>query len=369
MGIIATRHDWLRELERLSPAIAALALRSKLPNDDYGEASETPNPDALNLASSAEHVKGMADCFELLSGRGVGSQILEKFVTDLTSRNTYGTFSELSFYLWLLENQIPFNPQVAMTGADVLNPNGSDLDGRLTCHRGGGDVYFDVKGFRFREYLIKTLGRRLSRNFPNRFVAIEGNWDSSITDLSDLLGKGYKTLSADLKSHQRARRAGLQFTLRVPAQIQTTVNESDPYELAEINASYAFTYAKQFVRRAPFVLVFVIHPWFSGGWLHTGVGNYVQDFKRAFARRTFLQFRKDATPVFDVTKGAAAGMLSAVGFFDAWRGIRDENKARVALFLNPLATNPIAESTLDKLRRGYGGLHDIDLVRFDHDVY
>src|ERR1043166_3249232 len=99
MGIIATRHDWLRELERLSPAIAALALRSKLPNDDYGEASETPTPDALTLASSAKHVKGMADCLELLWGRGVGSQILKKFVPDLPSRNTYGTFSELSFYL------------------------------------------------------------------------------------------------------------------------------------------------------------------------------------------------------------------------------------------------------------------------------
>lgn len=58
-----------------------------------------------------------------------------------------------------------------------------------------------------------------------------------------------------------------------------------------------------------------------------------------------------------------------IAFFDAWRGTWDENRARLGLFLNPLATNPIPELTLDELRWGCGGGHDMDVVRFDHDVY
>ena len=120
MATIGTRHQWLKELEQLSPAVAALGLRSKLSDDDYSVSSPSPNPDALNLASSAKHVEAMSRCFELLTAAGVGKAVLEKAVTDLTSRNTYGAFSELSVYLWLLDNKIPFEPQAAMTGAEHL---------------------------------------------------------------------------------------------------------------------------------------------------------------------------------------------------------------------------------------------------------
>jgi hypothetical protein len=314
MTAIGNRHAWIKELERLSPA-AALQLCSKLADDDYCAASPSPNPDALNLASSPEHVEAMARCFELLSQSGVASQMLEKSITDLTSRNTYGAFSELSVYLWLLDNKIPFDPQAPMSGADILNPNGSALDGKLAIH---GGVYFDVKGFGFRQYLIEALHTRLSNHFPNQFVAIEGNWDSSIADLSELLGRGFKALCADLQVAPNARRGGIDIILRASSPVQVMHNFSNPFELAEANASYAFTYAKQFVRHAPFILVFVTHPWFSGGWLTTEFGNYIGDFQWAFARRTFLQFRNDATPVFDVTKADAAGMLSGLAFFDAW---------------------------------------------------
>lgn len=367
MATIGTRHQWLKELEQLSPAVAALGLRSKLSDDDYSVSSPSPNPDALNLASSAKHVEAMSRCFELLTAAGVGKAVLEKAVTDLTSRNTYGAFSELSVYLWLLDNKIPFEPQAAMTGADILNPNGSDLDGKLTLHSGA--VYFDVKGFGFRENLIRALQQRLATEFPTDFVAIEGNWDSSITDLSDLLGKTFKALCAELKSKRHAKRGGIDVILRAPSQVQVTHNISDPYELAEVNASYAFTYAKQFVRQAPFVLVFVVHPWFTGGWLTTEFGNYIRDFQRAFARRTFLQFRNDSTPVFDLSKGVAAELLSGIAFFDAWRGECDEHRSRFKLFLNPIAKNPIGELALDEMHWACSDVHDLHIVRFDHDVY
>lgn len=148
-----------------------------------------------------------------------------------------------------------------------------------------------------------------------------------------------------------------------------THSVSNPYELAEQNASYAFTYAKQFARHSPFMLVFVVHPWFSGGWLHNEFGNFIRDFQRAFARRTFLQFQHDATPVFDVTKGAAAGMLSGLAFFNARRGQPQQPGTHFRLFVNPLASNPISDLTLDELRFGFSAQHDLEIVRFDHDVY
>ncbi|GAM99788.1 hypothetical protein U91I_03443 [alpha proteobacterium U9-1i] len=346
--------------------MASFGLRAKLGDDDYGAASKSPNPDALNLASSAEHVEAMARCFELLHANNADSAMIEKSVKDLTSRNAYGAFSELSVYLWLLENKIPFEPQAAMTGADILNPNGSDLDGRMGLHSG---VYFDVKGFGFRECLIKALNARLSKDFPNSFVAIEGNWDAPMAELSDLLSAKYDALRTELNAKQRAKRGGVDVTLRAPSPVQVTHNTSNPYELAEQNASYAFSYAKQFTRHAPFILVFVIHPWFSGGWLHNEFGGFILDFERAFARRTFLQFRNDATRIFSVSKGAAGGMLSGLAFFNAWRGQPAQPGAHFRLFINPLATNPISDLALDEFRFGFGAQHDLEIVRFDHDVY
>lgn len=370
---ISRRHGWLKELERLSPAVAALGLCTQLPDDDYSSSSSSPNPDALNFASSSEHVEAMARCFELLAAHGVPAATLTKFVADLTGRNVYGSFCELSVYLWLLENKVPFDLQVPLTGADVLNPNGSDLDGRLKLTP---EVFFDTKGFGFREHLINRLRARLTRDIPNKFVAIEGSFDASIADLSDMLGLTYQALRAELAAKSHAKRGAIDFTLRPPAPVQTTVNTSDPYELAEANASYAFSYAKQFVRHSPFILIFVVHPWFSGTWLHADFGNYIRDFHRAFARRTFLQHRKDKSPLFNITKGAAAGLLSGVAFFDAWHGklesdpqVERDRARRLKLFLNPLATNPVSELALDELRWGFNGSHGIEVVRFDHDVY
>ena len=43
----------------------------------------------------------------------------------------YGTFSELATYGWLLRHSLLFEPQVHLDHPDILNPNGSTINGVL----------------------------------------------------------------------------------------------------------------------------------------------------------------------------------------------------------------------------------------------
>ena len=73
---------------------------------------------------------------------------------ELTFRKTYGAFCELAAYDWLARAGVDFTPQVQMAPTDVLNSNGSTLDGKF-ARVGNSAVYFDVKGFGFHAHKIK----------------------------------------------------------------------------------------------------------------------------------------------------------------------------------------------------------------------
>jgi hypothetical protein len=75
-----------------------------------------------------------------------------------------------------------------MGKAGILNPNGADLDGRLTI---SGDVLFDIKAFGLHEHLSNRLQERLSGEFSSQFAAIEGSADVAVSVMTDLLGRDY----------------------------------------------------------------------------------------------------------------------------------------------------------------------------------
>lgn len=227
----------------------------------------------------------------------------------------------------------------------ILNANGSDLDGVL---RVTTPVYFDAKSFGLHEYLAGQLSRKLSREFPDVFVSIGGSVDVGVSTMSDLLGAGFRPLVAELSNSRRASRGPLDIRLEAKSSVQFTTNFANPYELAKNNADYVFRYAKQFVRRKPFILVFVIHPWLGGGRLTTNFSNDTEHFMRAFARRTFMQFRSDREKVLGVTRAAASKLLSGIIFVDAWQKPSDEPRNH-ALYLNPYARNPVPGPSRDRL--------------------
>jgi len=364
LGLVCTRYEWLATLARLSPVIARVKLERVVEDYVYWDSDRkrARNALAFNLANSDCHNELIARCLERLDEKSNGDVSLRKLLVDLTSGNTYGAFCEISVYSWLLDLKIHFELQVSM--AKVLNPNGSILDGRLGFSSG---VLFDVKGFGFHEQLVKRLQGRLSEDFVDSFVAIEGTWDVPISELADLLSSGYQRLKRELAQAGYARRGSLDLILRSKSPVQVTSALMDPYLLAETNSGYAFNYAKQFARRESFLLVFVIHPWVSGVTLHDNFANYVGTFTRALARRTFMQFRRDRTPLMGTTRARASRLLSGLAFLNAWRDPNEQGPMTCRLFLNPHAKYPISALVVDELRWSVGNSITVD--RFDHDTY
>lgn len=357
----ATRHDWWKDLAALSTTVAALPMPA---NEDYWDhtTKQATNAVAYNLSGCADHNAAIARWADEMAKRGFPLPQIGKLLTDLTSRNTYGTFSELAAYGLLLEADIPFRIQVPMRGTAVLNPNGSDLDGVLKIST---PVYFDVKSFGLHEYLAGELSRKLSSIFPADFVSIGGSVDVGISVMSDLLAKDFKTLVAELTSSRNATRGALQIRLEPKQRVQFITNTANPYELAENHADYAFRFAKQFVRRKPFLLVFVIHPWLGGFRLSTNFSNDTEHFMRSFARRTFMQFRSDRTKVLGVTRATASKLLSGIMFVDAWQ--KPSTKPRNhALYLNPHAKHPIPKLNRDCLAINIPAMSYDD---FGYDTY
>jgi hypothetical protein len=361
---IRNRHAWLDELASKSATIAKLDLKSKLTDEIYKEDGKSArNADAFNLANSEPHNAVVANTIEVLSASGATDDTLGKFITDLTSRNTYGTFSELSAYAFLVKGAIRFDIQIPVTGADILNPNGSDIDGLMFLNE---DVLFDVKGFGFHEYLVGQLADRLSAEIAPDIVAVEDSWDVPIKLLSDLSGKDYRALRDELVAKGTATRGVLRFTKKARTAVMIQARAADPYLLAQENAGYAFRYAKQFARNKPFALMFVIHPWFSGS-LHVDFADSVNVFTRSLARRTFMQFRSDQSQIFGLTKGAVSGLLSGIFFIDAYEGPDSHAAPRYRFFLNPFATHKISDLSTDLLQATFH--HDILIDTFEHDAY
>lgn len=362
------RHDWIATLAALSPRIASLNLLSKLPQKSFGKQGALRNPAAYNLSASADHNAAIARWIDYLPASATGSQ-LEKLLGDLTadrSRTTYGTFSELAAYGAFAMAGLKFQIQVPMSGRQVLNPNGSDLDGEIELN---AKVLFDVKGFGLHEYLIQELLQRLNADFAPDCVMTEGTWDVPIPILEDLLASpGYENLRAGLALglYARERRGGLELVRLPPKQVQIGRGSShDPYAAAELHADYAFKFAKQFPRSSRFLLVFVYHPWMGGLGRHVNFAGATDVFLRSFARRTFLQFRGDRkNRSFDLTRAATSRLLSGLLFIDAWQDGKDSRTAR--LFLNPNAKYPLSDLDRDALQYNCKW---IEIDDYRHDFY
>ncbi|MEP2988475.1 MAG: hypothetical protein ABJN65_05905 [Parasphingorhabdus sp.] len=356
-----TRHEWWHDLAALSPIIATFALPPDEPYWDNAK-GQAINTAAFNISGCAHHNRSITRWIDVLANEGVSLSQIEKLLVDLTSRNTYGSFSELAAYGLLIDSNIPFEIQVSMKGTAILNPNGSDLDGAFMI---GDPVFFDVKAFGLHEYLAEQLKLRLSNAFPSEFVEISGSSDVGVADMTELLGTGFSLLISELTSNQKARRGKLEVQLKKKRRVQFVINTANPYELAETNADYAFKFAKQFVRRKPFVLIFVTHPWLGGLRLSQNFAGDADNFMRSFARRTFMQFRSDRKKVLGVTRAAASRLLSGIMFVDASQ-LPSSTPPCHALYLNPFAKHPLSKLTRHRLAT------DISDIRFDdfqHDAY
>jgi hypothetical protein len=338
--IIRTCHQWIAHLATQSSAIAAMQLDVRINNTDL-------DTDAFNLANDPAHTDLIVRAVEsLLTTQASSVQDALTLLTDIICRDTYGKFSELAAYDWLMHCRLKITTQIKMTPSDILGANDAIIDG-LVDHCG---FYFDIKAFGFHGHLAKRLKERLESELPGERIFLEESWDLSI-DLFSQLIKDARNIARELKTKRFKQIGSLRIQAKAPDPVNVSSRVASPYLLAKENASYPFRSANQFTRNAPFILIFVIHPWFNDSAIFNNFAGSDIAFARAFARRAFMQFTHDSQPLntvckevgADITFSDAAKLLSAVIFVNAWPDGHKLDRATMpsAIYLNPRASHPI----------------------------
>jgi hypothetical protein len=341
-----TRQEWIASLAAASPTIDAMKL-DRLPNGDL-------DIDGYNLANDEQHksliIRGIENLCRRPSAR-------EMYVHDLlkemiTQESPYGIFSELAAYDWLIRSNIQISAQIELTPSEVLGANGTVLDGVIDyC-----GIYFDIKAFGFHGYLARRLKEKLERELTGQIVFVEESWELSVEMFQKLIAD-FRKIAESLRRKKSLSFGRLRIRMEDPKPVHVSAITVDPFLLARENYKYAFHSANQFTRNSPFMLIFVLHPWFSA--VHHDFAGGDSAFTRALARRTFMQFTNDTNPVSEVcpkvtsgtTFGDAARLLSAIIFVNVWPEesyARDTIKNKLVpswVYLNPRATHPITRET------------------------
>jgi hypothetical protein len=223
----------------------------------------------------------------------------------LLGGNTYGRFAELAAYEWLMQC-VPIETQVPMAAGDVLSANGSTLDGKFKA----AGVYFDAKAFGFNGFMVKRLREKLEAFFPKEQVLIDESWDLSMDEFHDLLGRA-RDLATELKKDRVLHIGRMQIRVAAKSPVTVSSHERNRYYLAQQNARFPFKNSHQFTRKAPFVLIFIVHPWFNGLTIHNDFAGEDTKFTRALTRRAFMQFSNDQTKLETVCGGVDASVTMA----------------------------------------------------------
>lgn len=319
---------------------------------------------ASKLGNCAQHNNNIARWSDGLIDMGGCVNDVQDLLVNLVGNNTYGAFSELAGYGKLLDAHIPFRIQESVGNNEILNPNGSILDGIFTI---GDDVFFDIKSFGLQEHLVSEIRRKLRLDFPKYSASIDYGPEVSVSDLQYLLGTGYDDLVNQLNSVSSAIRGDVRVKIhnKMIGHVVISESEHNPYALAEKYSKYVFNYSKQFTRNKPFVLIFVIHPWLGSSMLYQDFQGHSKDFFRSFARRSFMQHIRSNEMLWDLRKGIVSQYLSGIMVLDV--SLEKECKIPVnAFYENPHAINPISELTKDFLVRSIDFKYCDDFL---YDVY
>jgi hypothetical protein len=168
-------------------------------------------------------------------------------------------------------------------------------------------------------------------------------------------------IATELRQRRQFRKGRLFIRLERKKPVTLSVRTVEPYRLAKENALYPFQDAKQFTRNAPFILIFIVHPWFNALTIHNNFGSGAKDFTRSLARRAFMQFVNDSTRLdsickdvpSDVTLAEASRLLSAIFFVKVWPSDADPTisyKMPSWLYSNPRASHRLTGAKLSLFR-------------------
>ena len=348
--MLRTSYEWISKLAAGSTVITNMQLETIIEDAIL-------NGDACNLANCDAHCRLITRAIdELINNNFSSNEEVRKLLCDLIGRHTYGAFAELAAYDWLTRCHLRIATQVTMTSSDVLSKNGSKLDGKIEL----SGSYFDVKAFGSNGRLAQRLKERLEEEITDEQVLVEDSWDISFETFSCLI-KSASNIAAELRKKRMVQFGRLRIRLEAKKPVTVSSRSVDPYCLAKENALYLFKDANQFTRNSPFILICIIHPWFNALSIHDDFAGVDTTFTRSLARRAFMQFSTDLTPLNsicekappDVTLADASQLLSAIFFVNIWpldADISITSRMPSWLYLNPRAMHRITYGQLNCYR-------------------
>jgi hypothetical protein len=348
---VRTRLEWAAHLSGRSEIIAKMRPAEIITKD------AALNGDAINFANNEAHNRLIIRATEGLVGQDCMSvDEANRVLVELLTRNTYGAFSELAGYDWILRSRVLIAASVELSSLDVLGINGSTLDGKFRY----ADVFFDLKAFGLHGRLAARLKQRLEEALPEEQVFVEESWDLSEATFAQLIADA-PAIAAQLKEKRMVRKGTMNLRVQAPKRVSVSGRVIQPYLLAKENALYPFKDAHQFTRNAPFILVLVLHPWLNANAFGEDFAGVDTCFTRALARRAFIQFSDDARPLNAVcnlvdstaTLADASRLLSAIFFVDVWpiEDDLDGKRSRSCwLYRNPRASHPLNSVDIDLFR-------------------
>jgi hypothetical protein len=348
--MLRTRHEWISKLAAESGVISGMRLETDIENADL-------DTDAFSLANCDAHCRLITRAIdELVTHNFSSSKSARDLLVNLIKQNTYGHFAELAAYDWLTRCYVKIATQVAMTPNDVLATKGSTLDGKIEH----GSVYFEVKAFGSNGRLAQRLKERLEEDILDEQVLVEESWDLSFETFEDLI-RSASGIATELRQNLMVQKGRLRIRLEPKKPVTVSMHQVDPYCLAKENALFPFKDAKQFTRNNPFILILVVHSWFNAGSIHRDFAGGDTAFTRSLARRAFMQFSTDLTPLDSIVQGVPSGvtladasrLLSAIFYVNVWPSEANPTITYTMpswLYLNPRATHRLTRGNLNPFR-------------------
>jgi hypothetical protein len=354
--LIRTRHAWIAHLSAQSNIIASFQLHQSEGDGEIGS--------AVNIANCRVHGDLIAKAIqELVTGKYLVDSDARNILRRLMHRETYAALSELLCYYWLIRHvgkiEIPFKA----FANETLCANDVILDGRIIY----GNTSFDVKAFGLNGLLAMRLKEKLEENIPGKEVYVEESWDIPQEEFGKLISDA-PNIANELRQMGVLRIGPIQLRIDEPKSITISGRLVEPYQLARDNVLCPFKDAHQFTTNRPFLLIFIIHPWFN----YFGIGN---DFNgvdtcctRSLARRAFMELDKSKRLLAEICPKAnsrvslsdaslnLSGILflnmrlehtaSSIGFLPSW------------LYVNPRANQPLPPHLINLFRSEHINVDD-----------
>lgn len=234
-------------------------------------------------------------------------------------------------------------------------------------HFARGDIYFDVKVLK--DNLAEVLDGVFAavRTIPGREtlrLGADHNHDTYYDDVVSVRDDLIAELTGHFDPSKRpvglASRVLPGFIFRATWGPGTPITEHgyNPERHASQLHLDVFGHMDKFVRDRPFVLVYVIFPWFNN--VINDFGDANRRFYRSLARRVFCQYRYSTRPAstyaskFSGTQSLwdLSQDIAAIAFLEdksILGNTATKSKVHAFWYLNPNARNPISESRFDDI--------------------